>query len=286
MQIFVKKYCEENHLLFETTKLIYEDKFTESIAREKRYQFFEHILEKYQSSYLFTAHHGDDLIETMMMRIVRGSSLKGISGISKSSKRSFYTIVRPLLYATKEDIYQYVKDNHIPFVEDSSNQDNHYTRNRYRKNLLPFLKAENKKVHLKFLECSEELQEVLNYIEKVVEKKYNQIVIDGKLNWIALLKEEEFLQKEKQKTAAGGLCGRGGSDGKRFRSVFERRGSGDGNGVSGKGKAGRTSPAQPERGLSGPADSGGKLSHRKEKGSRGRMYPGFHGQPDPCEDHV
>ncbi len=195
-QIFVKKYCEENHLLFETTKLIYEDKFTESIAREKRYQFFEHILEKYQSSYLFTAHHGDDLIETMMMRIVRGSSLKGISGISKSSKRSFYTIVRPLLYATKEDIYQYVKDNHIPFVEDSSNQDNHYTRNRYRKNLLPFLKAENKKVHLKFLECSEELQEVLNYIEKVVEKKYNQIVIDGKLNWIALLKEEEFLQKE------------------------------------------------------------------------------------------
>ncbi len=195
-QDFVKKYCEKNHLLFETTRLVYEDKFTESIGREKRYQFFEKILEKYQSQYLFTAHHGDDLMETMMMRLVRGSSLKGICGIVKTSKREKYTILRPLLYLTKEEIYQYVLKNAIPYVEDNSNQDSHYTRNRYRKAILPFLKEENENVHLKFLECSEELQETLEYIENIVQKRYEKIVVNERLRWNLFVQEEVLVQKE------------------------------------------------------------------------------------------
>lgn len=195
-QKFVSEYCDRNQIIFETIKFTYEERFTENIGREKRYRFFEEILKKYQSKYLFTAHHGDDLIETMLMRLVRGSSLKGISGIPKKSKRSFYTILRPLLFMTKQDIYNYVENYKIPYVEDISNQDSHYTRNRYRKEILPFLKKENSNVHLKFLDCSEELQEMLKYIESITDDRYEKIVKDNKLDWKLWLQEDSFIQKE------------------------------------------------------------------------------------------
>lgn len=124
---------------------------------------------------MLTAHHGDDLVETILMRLSRGSSLKGMCGIEKVSKRAFYRILRPLLYLDKTLIYQYVKEKHIPYVEDNSNQDSHYTRNRYRKEVLPFLKRENPNIHLKFLEYSEELKEATEYIEK---KDYKSLFRD------------------------------------------------------------------------------------------------------------
>ena len=195
-QRFVQKYCEENHLLFETTKFSYQEKFTEKIGREKRYQFFEQILKKYNSSFLFTAHHGDDLIETILMRLVRGATLKATCGIEKKGERDFYTILRPLLFLNKESIYQYVSSNKIPYVEDISNQDSHYTRNRYRKEVLPFLKEENKKVHLKFLDYSEDLSNLLKYVNKIVEKSYSEIVKDVKLNYSLWKSLDSVLQKE------------------------------------------------------------------------------------------
>ncbi len=195
-QLFVKNYCEENHILFETTKFTYEEKFTEKIGREKRYQFFENILKKYRAPYLFTAHHGDDLIETILMRLSRGSSLKGVCGIEKKSIREFYTILRPLLYVTKKDIYEYAEKNAIPYVEDSSNQDSNYTRNRYRKELLPFFKRENSNVHLKFLEYSEELSEMLEYMDRLSQREFEKIVQNNKLNYCLWKQLEIVLQKE------------------------------------------------------------------------------------------
>ncbi len=195
-QLFVKKYCEENNILFETTKFTYEEKFTEKVGREKRYHFFEEILKKYHSKYLFTAHHGDDLIETILMRLLRGSSLKGTCGIEKKSNREFYTILRPLLYLNKEDIYQYVSKNDIPYVEDMSNQDSSYTRNRYRKELLPFFKNENLNAHLKFLEYSEDLSETLDYIQQISQKELENLVENEKLNYLSFQKLNIVIQKE------------------------------------------------------------------------------------------
>ena len=65
-----------------TNSGINDDNF-ESYAREFRYKFFKSLTLKYNSNYVFTAHHGDDLVETIMMRIVRGSSLKGYRGFEK-----------------------------------------------------------------------------------------------------------------------------------------------------------------------------------------------------------
>ncbi len=195
-QIFVKEYCLEHNILFETIKLEYEKSFSEAIAREKRYAFFEKVLKKYQSNILFTAHHGDDLVETILMKITRGTTLKGSAGICLKSRREFYTIVRPLLYLNKKDILDYVSKYHIPYVEDASNQDSSYTRNRYRKKILPFLKQENPYVHRHFLQYSEDLQEMLEWVEKEVEKRYNKTVVDKKLKWQEYLKLDSFFRME------------------------------------------------------------------------------------------
>ena len=73
-QEYVKNYCEKNNLIFETMKIEnYSDDNFENEARNKRYEYFNKLIKKYNASYLFTAHHGDDLIETILMRIVRGS---------------------------------------------------------------------------------------------------------------------------------------------------------------------------------------------------------------------
>lgn len=192
---FVRDYCLKNNIIFESIKLEYEDKFSEEVARNKRYNFFEQILNKYNSKTLITAHHGDDQIETVMMKIVRGSTLKGYSGIEKVSDRSFYKIYRPLLYLTKEDIYRYAVDNNISYCEDYTNHSDEYTRNRYRKYLLPFLKEEKEDVHLKFLDFSESLLEYNEYIDKKVDECYKKCVIENKINLNEYNKIDDFLKK-------------------------------------------------------------------------------------------
>jgi len=193
-ELFVKGYCASRNIIFETTKFEYEDKFSEKVAREKRYAFFEEILNKYGSKTLLTAHHGDDLIETVLMRLVRGSTMKGYAGIELISDRESYKIYRPLLYLTKKDIYQYLENNGIDYREDQTNFDDQYTRNRYRKNLLPFLKEENEQVHLKFLNYSSELLDYFYYAEEEIEAKYRDIIKDG-INIERFNSEEPFIQR-------------------------------------------------------------------------------------------
>ena len=98
---FVKDYCSKRKVIYETTtfdKKSPNKDYTEQELREKRYIFFEKIIKKHHAKYLFTAHHGDDLIETILLRIVRGSTLKGYSGFDKCTDNGSYKVVRPLVF--------------------------------------------------------------------------------------------------------------------------------------------------------------------------------------------
>lgn len=194
----LKEYCLSNNIIFEFMKIVSykNNKFTEEEARNKRYDFFEDVLAKYNSKYLFTAHHGDDLVETVLMKISRGSSFKGYGGISLVSNRENYKIIRPLLYLTKEDILNMCKTNNISFAVDKSNLSDNYKRNRYRKYVLPKLKEENKLIHRKFLEFSNEIIKYNNYVDKVVNDRYKSIVNKNIIN-LDLLKKEDGLIVQK-----------------------------------------------------------------------------------------
>lgn len=194
---FLKKYCEEKKLNFETTtfsKKSETENYNELELREKRYDFFSEIIKKYSAKYLLTAHHGDDLIETILMRLTRGSNLKGYSGIQLITDKKGYKIVRPLLFSTKDEIELYNKENNIPFVIDKTNEQDDYTRNRYRHNVLPFLKNENKEVHIKYLQFSRELQEYYKFVNKYVEKELSIRYNNGTLNVDKFTELDDLLQ--------------------------------------------------------------------------------------------
>ena len=194
--IKLEEYCKENNLIFEMMKIenYPNNKFSEEIARKFRYDFFDKIIKKYNSDILFTAHHGDDQIETILMRLTRGSSLKGYAGIETITTTRGYKIARPLIYLTKQDIIDYLDNKNIWYAVDKSNTELKYTRNRYRHNILPELKNENKNVHHKFNEFSEKVMLADKYIKKQANIYYKQYVIDNEINVLEFNKLDKILK--------------------------------------------------------------------------------------------
>ena len=193
---YLSTFCKKNNITFETTTIKeYKENNFENEARNKRYNFYEKILNKYNSKYLFLAHHGDDLIETILMKIVRGSNLEGYAGIKEISKKNNYYIIRPFLKYTKQDLINYNKEHNLNYYIDKTNEDTTYTRNRYRHNLLPLLKEENKNIHKQFLKYSKTLLEYNSYLEEEILSIYTKIINNNILDIKELKKNHSFLQK-------------------------------------------------------------------------------------------
>ncbi len=192
---FVERFCANNGIVFEWHKIEdYGDDNFHNEARSIRYNYFAKIVKKYNAKYLFTAHHADDLMETILMRIVRGSTLRGYSGFSKVVNMGDYTIVRPLINITKEEVYEYTKKNKIDYVVDNSNFKDVYTRNRFRKYIVPTFKKEDPRVHEKFYKFSTTLLEYNDYIDQQVQKKLKKIYPQNVLNIEEFLKEERVIK--------------------------------------------------------------------------------------------
>jgi tRNA(Ile)-lysidine synthase len=111
----------------------------QAAARKIRYDFFEKCRLQHGYQKIMTAHHKDDTIETALLNFARGTGLAGLKGIPPSNNSH---IVRPLLFATREEIQAYAKANQLEWREDSSNETDNYTRNKFRHHLLPWLREE------------------------------------------------------------------------------------------------------------------------------------------------
>lgn len=112
---------------------------TQVAARTLRYNWFKAIMEEDRTeagSYLLTAHHMDDDVETMLMNFFKGTGMAGLKGIPQKQDN----IVRPLLFATKKDLQAYAAAYHLTWVEDKSNAETKYTRNYFRNLVLPLVK--------------------------------------------------------------------------------------------------------------------------------------------------
>ncbi|MGF3071977.1 tRNA lysidine(34) synthetase TilS [Facklamia sp. P12945] len=124
----------------------------EANARQARYQFLADVLDASKGDCLMTAHHLDDAVETMFMRMIRGTSLKGLTGIRDNYQRvmkasnneiTVTALMRPLINFRKAELYQYAENHQIVYYEDESNHETEYLRNRIRKQYLPKIELEN-----------------------------------------------------------------------------------------------------------------------------------------------
>ena len=181
---FVKQWCLSKKIPFITTdfftvKYAAQKKISiEMAARELRYNWFETIRQQYDADYISVAHHKDDSIETVLLNLIRGTGIKGLTGISP--KNGY--IIRPLLSISRSDIEKYIIENEIPYVTDSTNEENIYTRNMLRLSIMPILKEINPAIKDALYRTSQNLFEAekiyRNSINDSIKKVYKNGVIE------------------------------------------------------------------------------------------------------------
>ena len=139
---FVVDYCNKNNIRVYKFKInaigLAKEKgeSVETAARYGRYNVFETVLKKHIVDKIALAHHRSDQAETILMHLFRGSGITGLKGMQIYRDDKF---IRPMLYTGEKEIWQYVCNNNIPFVEDETNQDNEYNRNYIRNEILPLI---------------------------------------------------------------------------------------------------------------------------------------------------
>ena len=127
-QALAKKHGLECHLLKAD---VIEQNF-EYAARKVRYDFFEDLIEKKGYDFLLTAHHLQDKLEWMLMQLCKGAGAAELLGMKEKEKRSSYTLFRPLLESTKDEIIHFLRENNLTWFHDESNDDPRYKRNYFR----------------------------------------------------------------------------------------------------------------------------------------------------------
>lgn len=200
-QRFVEEFSKKHNLPFQSYD--FDSSSNENfqmVARDERYQKFYQYAKKVNASKVALAHHLDDQAETILMRLTRGSSFIGYSGMKDTTLYKDLSLVRPLLNETKENIIAYAKEHHIDFQEDESNQSNDYTRNRFRHNVLPLLKEENPAVLEKINQFSEYLSSAYELVLQQANLFLkNHVLMDDGIHTFSItkfLQETMIVQKE------------------------------------------------------------------------------------------
>lgn len=193
-QKYVEELCEKNKIelkvVSENVKKIAEiEKLSEEEAgRKVRYKAFKQALKEWNGNKIALAHHKNDQAETVLWNLIRGSGLKGMTGMKR--QRDCY--IRPLLSVTRKEIEEYLKENNISYQTDSTNQTLDYTRNKIRLMVFPYIADElNERVIEHIANTAEIFQEIQNFIDKVTESEWSKIVKEEKKEYY--LEKEAFL---------------------------------------------------------------------------------------------
>lgn len=195
---YIKSFCKENEIKLAVERLDYLDESEnfQKEARKLRYQFFEKVIKKEKIDYLVLAHHANDNLETILMRILRGSNLAGYAGIESVVKYPGYTLVRPFINLEKEDIYRYALRENVKYFEDKSNIDTIYTRNKIRSLIDPEILKVNEQGVYKLEEYGETLKAAWRIVSKIVDE-----FIEKKVSNLSFAREDflaldSYIQEE------------------------------------------------------------------------------------------
>lgn len=148
----------------------------EQAARQARYHFFAEVMAREGYDILCTAHHQDDQVETVLMRLTRGSTLSGVAGMRVRRPFASGQLWRPLLSYPKCELQAYATKHHVWHSEDASNASLVYTRNRFRHQVVPLLVQENPQVGRHIQQFSEMVHQVCDSLAYFLEPLLTQLV--------------------------------------------------------------------------------------------------------------
>jgi tRNA(Ile)-lysidine synthase len=155
----------------------------EMAARELRYADFERIMHKCGASAVCIAHHRDDSVETVLLNLIRGTGIKGLTGIKPRNGH----IIRPLLCVSRQDIENWLNEIGQPYVTDSTNLETDYTRNKIRNQLLPLMRSINPDADNAVNDTAKHLQQTYAIYSKAIKSATDRIVtISGGITTISI----------------------------------------------------------------------------------------------------
>jgi len=190
---FVKSFAR-NHQIpffcrsFDTKQFAKENKTSIEIeARNLRYHFFQELSQEHKMDLFLIAHHKDDNVETILMRMISGTGLQGLSGIPTFRAPNYY---RPLLSFSKNEILEYAFQNNIEFREDQSNFENEYTRNKIRNNIMPQIET----INPAYRESISQIAQISYEVNELLADKFSELKTAFKIN--ETLSLENFHKKK------------------------------------------------------------------------------------------
>ncbi|MFO7922344.1 MAG: tRNA lysidine(34) synthetase TilS [Bacteroidales bacterium] len=176
-QLFVEDECKKNNIIcyskvFDTLSYSRERGISlQMAARDLRYSWFNEIVSKENHSFIAIAHNKNDLAETFLINLLRGTGIRGLSGIKPVTGN----IVRPLLFAGRDEIIKYAGEHNIPFREDSTNKETKYIRNSIRHNIIPQFEKISDAFVNNIYETAGRLKDVETVYSETLENRFNDL---------------------------------------------------------------------------------------------------------------
>jgi len=171
---FVEQLAKQYNLQFELGSARLGAGASEDTARKERYNFLQKSRKKYSAPSIILAHHEDDVIETAIINITRGTGWRGLSSLGSSDE-----LTRPLLHITKTDLTDYAKRHSLHWVEDNTNSDQTYLRNYIRHTVIPLVVQEDATFTTKLLHHIDQIKQVKQEIDRELDAVIDRHKVDN-----------------------------------------------------------------------------------------------------------
>ncbi len=171
-----KKFCEERNIKFQSKEVTIKqlNDGLESAARKARYKIFNKIVKKDEQ--LLMGHHSDDVAETILLRLFRGTGPDGLEGPPKKRKIGEGVLLRPFLALTKKAIYEYLELNNINYIQDETNFESNQDRNYIRNNILPLVNERWIDSQKRIAQTSRLIREKREIFDYMFYKDFNNLI--------------------------------------------------------------------------------------------------------------
>ena len=194
-EMHCKDFCDTRKINFisENVEINVKGQGFEAAARNERRKIFQHFP---ANTSIILGHHADDQVETILFSIFRGTALKGLSGMGRVQKHNHILLIRPLLNISKDQILNYLEKDKVSFVEDESNDDDGYSRNYIRKNIVPLIKSKWTGFEKNISRMTRLAREQNALYEAFIREELTKVSEDQNLSLSLLKKYDPFLRSE------------------------------------------------------------------------------------------